>query len=467
VWAAAARGDVAGVERFVRAGTPLDDVDPLVGVTALQWAVAFNRGEIVAWLLDARADPCALGRDLSTALHTAAFLGQVACAKQLLTAGAEETVALHNSMGQTPIDVSYADMVFTKMICTTMNLPLDMAQVEKGRQQIRELFNNPPSTEIGSDAYIQAILKNLRTPAAIKCAIEARKWFEETAGDFPIDDEAECRELLLTPDMDGVEVTARGADPDFIVLYFHGGAHFLGSWRTHRALIGRLSDACGASVVAVNYRLAPEHPFPAGLDDAYTALHWIYKHYPRSRVAVGGDSAGGNMAFALLVRLAQLGEAQPVCCFTFAPWLLLDIRTQALRKMKNSGDELITFESASQRLQKTKGNPMDSIAYVTGAAHICVQYFQDHPGSDPQVSPVLADEELVKKFPPCLIHVDTSDPLIDDARQMAQLFLRAGADMEFKVYQDCCHVFQAMPHQYPEEAADSMRRTADFIMRNF
>merc|ERR1712224_485753 len=94
-------------------------------------------------------------------------------------------------------------------------------------------------------------------------------------------------------------------------------------------LLGRLSRATGATVVSVNYRLAPENPFPAGLDDAYAALCWVRQDNPTAKVAVGGDSAGGNLAFALLVRLAQRNEEEPVACMTFAPWLLLDQRARS------------------------------------------------------------------------------------------------------------------------------------------
>jgi len=136
-------------------------------------------------------------------------------------------------------------------------------------------------------------------------------------------DGAVCKKIAFTDHLSGIEVTAPGADPNRIIMHFHGGAHCFGSVWGAREFVGRMSTATKARVISVDYRLAPENPFPAGLEDARTAWHWVLKQYPHASVAVAGESAGGNLAFALLVKLSQLGEIQPVACITMSPWLLL------------------------------------------------------------------------------------------------------------------------------------------------
>merc|ERR1712032_571533 len=85
-----------------------------------------------------------------------------------------------------------------------------------------------------------------------------------------------------------------------------------------------MSAETNAHIISVDYRLAPENPFPAAIEDALVAWRWVREQYPASSVALAGDSAGGNLAFALMVKLAQLGEQQPVACIGLSPWLLLD-----------------------------------------------------------------------------------------------------------------------------------------------
>jgi len=271
-----------------------------------------------------------------------------------------------------------------------------------------------------------------------------RKLFNARAKSWNPEDDATCQEFHVNAHLDGIEVVAQGANRDCVILYFHGGAFHVGSVWTHRELLGRLSQASGAAVVSVNYRLAPENPFPAGLDDAYEALCWVRQRNTMAKVAVAGDSAGGNLAYALMARLAQRKEVQPVACVTLCPWLLLD---PCVKRQKD-----VTF------LEKLKL----SRSYV-----MAEQYFRQHPASDPEVSPCLASEDLVRQFPPSLIHADAGEPLSEDAQLMAALIQRAGAVVEMKEYETSEHVFQAYPHIYPKEADDSIEGCASFLRQHF
>lgn len=343
------------------------------------------------------------------------------------------------------------------------------------RRKSEEVHQNL-QLEVGSEEHLKVLREYVKCPECLAGAIAGRAAFNGRAHLMPTFDGASCNDIRVNEHVDGIEVVAPGADTDFVILYFHGGAHCVGSVWTHRALLGRLSRASGAAVIAINYRLAPENPFPAGLDDAYESLHWVRKRNPAASVAVAGDSAGGNLAFALLVLLAEKDEQQPVACVTFAPWLLLDPAAKARVKLEMHLDagrfiskeqRYVTVEELLEQGHKNKVNPQHTLSELTVGNHIGVQYFQDHDGSDPKVSPCLASEAIARCFPPVLIHVDEGDPLIVDAEIMGRTIEKVGNIIELKVYKNTCHVFQAVPHLFPKEAADSMERTVAFLAKYF
>jgi acetyl esterase/lipase len=226
----------------------------------------------------------------------------------------------------------------------------------------------------------------------------------------------------------GIEVIA----PDVLqnpkisrtVLYLHGGGHFFGSVWTHREFLGRASSAWEARIVAIDYGLAPHNPFPAGLLDSLAAWSWLSEKYPDDEIAVAGDSAGGNLALALLVRLAQMGRPQPVACIALSPWL--DLKA-------------------------------DKCKVIVDA------YLQGHSSDDPEVSPVLTPPEIVKHFPPVIIHADKDEPLHRQAEKMAALCKSAGIQTELSLFSDTAHAFQCLPWAYKEQSKKSMDQIRTFL----
>jgi acetyl esterase/lipase len=221
----------------------------------------------------------------------------------------------------------------------------------------------------------------------------------------------------------------------------------------------------------VNYRLAPEDPFPAGLEDALEALEWTRRAHPSAAVAIAGDSAGGNLAFALMVKLAQEGGRQPVACAGLSAWLLLDPdqtpRVRAEHKTTSfgncwGGEALVAAQKLAAGIDWKMAVPN---AYMAGKMHdvLAAQYFQDHPASDPLVSPVLAPVEIVRSFPPVLLHSSRDEPLNADAKEMASLCSRAGVRVEYEEFENTSHVFQAFPQYYPGAASDSIAKIAHFF----
>jgi len=261
-------------------------------------------------------------------------------------------------------------------------------------------------------------------------------------------DGAQCSVLEITDTLRAIDVCAPGCDMRRIILHFHGGAFCAGSMWLSRELVGRLSVATGARIISVDYRLAPAHPFPAALEDAVTAWRWVCREYPLASIAVAGDSAGGNLSFALLVRLAQLGESQPIACIGMSPWLNV-----AREGMATSDDGACDSVGYGVSLDMWKG----------GALRCKERYCKEHPASDPLVSPVLASEALVRKFPPILIHAAEGEPphLVADARDMASLCQRCGIKTELQLYPERLHVFQIKGKK--ETSKDSFKCIGAFL----
>jgi len=257
-----------------------------------------------------------------------------------------------------------------------------------------------------------------------------------------------CSKVAITDQLRAIDVHAPSADVDRIILHFHGGAFVAGNVWLSRDLVGRLSAAAGARVISVDYRLAPQHPFPAALDDATTAWRWVCREHPTASVAVGGDSAGGNLAFALMVKLAQLGEELPVACIGMSPWL--NINREGMAASHEGTSESVGY-----------GISLD--AWKKGAVRCKERYCKDYPASDPLVSPVLASEELVRKFPPACIHAAEGEPphLLEDAKDMVALCQRCGVAADLQIYAETMHVFQTDGKL--ESSKDSLAKMGAFL----
>jgi len=236
----------------------------------------------------------------------------------------------------------------------------------------------------------------------------------------------------------GEWVTAPGARADRALLYLHGGGYVAGSPASHRALTAAISRAARIRVLAIDYRLAPEHPFPAALDDAVAAYTWLLgQGFSARSIAVGGDSAGGGLTAALLVRLRDEGRPLPAAAFMFSPWT----------------DLAGTGESARTR---AKLDPM----LVGDLAHFGSFYVG--PEGDPKhplISPIHAE---LHGLPPLLIQVGTHEVLHDDAVRLAERVRAGRGRAELDVWDGMIHVFQAFPSFLPE-ARRAIARIGEFL----
>ena len=230
-------------------------------------------------------------------------------------------------------------------------------------------------------------------------------------------------------------VSAPGADPGLVIMYLHGGAYVAGSLNTHRGLAARLSAAAGGFVFTVDYRLAPEHPHPAAVDDAVTAYRWLLEHgSDPTRMVIAGDSAGGGLTVATLLALRDAGDPMPAAAVCISPWTDLECAGESMTT-KADEDPMIRPQSLA-----------DQAALYVG-------------GGDPRaplVSPIHAD---LSGLPPLLIHVGTAETLLDDATRLAAKAEAGGVDVTLETWDDMIHVWHAFePLPEAREAVEQIGR---------
>lgn len=234
-------------------------------------------------------------------------------------------------------------------------------------------------------------------------------------------------------------IVAPGAARDRAILYLHGGGYAIGSIATHRGVVSRLSAASGSAGLALDYRLAPEHPFPAAVEDALAAYRWLLAQgIAPGRIAIAGDSAGGGLTVAALVALRDAGDPLPACAVTFSPWADL------------------ALEGASM----DERDALDPMVHRPGLQQMADWYLAGQDPRHPLASPIHAD---LAGLPPLLVQVGTAETLYDDAVRLAVRAIEAGTAVTFEPWADLFHVFQLFA-MLPE-AQEAVRAAGAFIAR--
>jgi epsilon-lactone hydrolase len=243
---------------------------------------------------------------------------------------------------------------------------------------------------------------------------------------------------LVVAGVPAERVIPPGAPRDRCLLYLHGGAWCMGSPRTHRGLVVDLASRAGVRAVSVDYRLAPEHPYPAGLDDCVAAYGWLLeRRIDPSRIVVAGDSAGGNLAAALLLRLRDAGIPLPAGAVLLSPVTDLAL-TGASWATRRRVDPFFANVSATGFVE----------AYAGG-----------RDVREPYLSPLYAD---LRGLPPLLVHVGDHEVLLDDSVRLAERAAAAGVDARLVVWPGMMHVFQTFAPFLPEAIAAD-REIGDFV----
>ncbi|RZL91104.1 MAG: alpha/beta hydrolase [Variovorax sp.] len=252
---------------------------------------------------------------------------------------------------------------------------------------------------------------------------------------------AQVDALIEDVDAGGVKAQWVGApgivDAQRAILYFHGGGFQVGSLVSHRELMSGLSAAAQCRVLGVDYRLAPEHRYPAALDDASAAYRWLTNQgFPPDHIALAGDSAGGGLALSLLLRLRDAGQALPAAAVLMSAWtdLTASGASYGTRAATDPIHQRPMIVAMARNYLGKEGNP-----------------------ADPLVSPLFAD---LKGLPPLLAQVGDRETVLDDSRDFVARARKAGVDATLQVWDHMIHVFQQFPAQLPEARAaiDDMGR---------
>jgi acetyl esterase/lipase len=245
--------------------------------------------------------------------------------------------------------------------------------------------------------------------------------------------------------VDGVGVPAEwvmapGASDERALLYLHGGGYCIGSNRIYRDFAGRLSRASGLRVLTIDYRLAPEHPHPAAVDDATAAYRWLLAQgFEPRRLAVAGDSAGGGLTVATLVALRDAGVTLPATGVCISPWIDLE----------GGGASMDTKAAEDPMVQRD------------GLLRMAAAYLGEHSPRTPLAAPLYAD---LRGLPPLLVHVGTAETLLDDAVRLEARGREAGVDVTLEPWDDMIHVWHVFAGLLPE-GQQATERVGEYLRK--
>jgi len=246
---------------------------------------------------------------------------------------------------------------------------------------------------------------------------DRRKRLDDVGSGWPVADDVK----LTAVDVNGAPgewSIVPGSDPSRLLMFFHGGGYCSGSIVSHRRLVTEAGRAARVRTLAIGYRLAPEHPFPAACDDALTAWRFLRnQNIPAAHIAIGGDSAGAGLTVALVSRLRDAHEELPGCAWLISPWTDLTM-------------------SGSTLSSKDAVDPLMHRQYLIELADAYLPAGMDR--KDPRVSPLYAD---LRSFPPILIQVGSAETLLDDATRFAAVAGAADVRVTLEIWPQMIHAW--------------------------
>jgi epsilon-lactone hydrolase len=286
---------------------------------------------------------------------------------------------------------------------------------------------------------IRATFVNTRQPSDMSIEDQRREWEAAVeASNLQLD------AIVMPVDLDGIPgewITVRESDPAAVLLFLHGGGYNSGSCKTHRALAAHLARAARTRVLLIDYRLAPEHPCPAAIEDAVSTYHWLLQHgITPQQIVFGGDSAGGGLALAALIAIRDSGSISPAAAVLLSPWLDLALRG----------------ESMHTRAQ------IDPLTSYNDLRHAAMLYLGGLAPDDPRASPLYAD---LHKLPPLLIHAGDHEVLHSDATRLAEQAQAAGVPVQLAIWDSMWHVWHAWADQLPE-ARVAIAQIGEFVRQH-
>ena len=289
---------------------------------------------------------------------------------------------------------------------------------------------------------LNTVLEMIRSRAAEvrHTTDDYRLSYERIMASLPLDDDIRTKRVGVN----GVPaewITAPESQEDRVVLYLHGGGYLFGSARTHRVMLAHLARAAKARVLALDYRLAPEIPFPAPVEDTVSAYRWLLSQgIAPEKMVIGGDSAGGGLTIAAMVALRHVGEPMPAAGVCISPWT----------DMEATGQSYTTNAEADPSVTKEQ---ILTIAKV---------YMDGKDPKAPLASPIHAD---LTGLPPLLIQVGGVEVLLDDSTMLKARAKKAGVPVEMEVWDDMPHVWHHYAPILPE-ARKAIARIGEFVLQH-
>ena len=219
---------------------------------------------------------------------------------------------------------------------------------------------------------------------------------------------------------------AEEGSSDHVVMYVHGGGYVIGSATGYRNFTGQLASAVGCRVLSVDYRLAPEHPHPAAVEDSTSAYRWLLDHgFGADRLAISGDSAGGGLTVSTLLKLRDDATPLPVAGVPISPWV----------DMEGIGESMTTRAE------------VDMLVDEVGLKGMAEMFLAGQDARDPLAAPLYGD---FSGLPPLLIQVGDEETLLDDSTRLAEAAESAGVEVRLDVFPEMQHVFQLFTGNMPE-----------------
>ena len=293
-----------------------------------------------------------------------------------------------------------------------------------------------PSKEL--DAVLEMIRK--RSAEVRKTTDDDRLSYERIMSVLPMDDDIQTERVGVN----GVPaewIWAPESQEDRVILYFHGGGYLFGSARTHRVMLAHLARAAKARVLALDYRLAPEIPFPAPVEDSVSAYQWLLsKGIAPEKMAFSGDSAGGGLVIAALVALRAVGEPMPAAGVCISAWT----------DMESTGTSMTTNAETDPSVSKER------------LLRIAKVYLDGKDPRAPLASPIHAD---LTGLPPLLLQVGSIEVLLDDSTLLKTRANEAGVPVEMEVWEDMPHVWHHYAPILPE-ARKAIGKIGDFVLQH-
>jgi len=285
---------------------------------------------------------------------------------------------------------------------------------------------------------IRALLASKPRPVGWQ---ERRERIDEIGSTWPVADDIALEEVDLGGDLPGEWSLAPGSGPSHVLIFFHGGGYCSGSIVSHRRMVTEAGRATRMRTLAVAYRLAPDHPYPAAHEDAMRAWRFVRtRGIAPGHIAIGGDSAGGNLTITLINRLRAAGEEQPACAWLASPWTDL------------------TMSGASLEAKATV-DPLIHKAYLEELADAYAPAPLDR--KNPLLSPLFAD---LRGFPPTLIQVGSDETLLDDAVRFARALGLADVNVAFEVWPHMIHAWP-MWNAKLEDGRRALAQVGEFVRR--